>query len=52
MSDPICGRTCDCSHPGECLFNAPEAERSSYVVVWIVGAVAVAVIALVLLLLL
>lgn len=39
---------CDCSHPGECLFGPPEAERPSYVIVWIVGALVIAVVVLVL----
>jgi hypothetical protein len=30
---------CDCSHPSECLFGAPERERPSFAIVWIVGAV-------------
>jgi hypothetical protein len=42
MNPNDCLRQCDCRHPSECLFAAPEAERPSFAVVWIVGAVAVA----------
>ncbi|MBP1820954.1 hypothetical protein [Mycobacterium sp. OAE908] len=42
MKPTDCPRQCDCHHPSECIFNrAPE--RPSYAVVWIVGAVMVAV---------
>jgi hypothetical protein len=43
MNPNDCPRHCDCSHPSECIFNQPqaEAERPSYAVVWIVGAVVV-----------
>ena len=47
-----CPRPCDCHHPGECLFTQAAPERPSFAVVWIVGAVAVAALAAVLILLL
>jgi hypothetical protein len=46
-SRAVCGR-CDCSHPSECLLGPPAPERPSYLVVWVVGAVVVAVVLLVL----
>lgn len=37
-----CPRRCDCHHPGECIFKQAAPVRPSYAVVWIVGAVCVA----------
>jgi hypothetical protein len=52
MNPHDCPRQCDCSHPSECIFNQVAPERPSYAVVWIVGAVTVALIAVILLLVL
>ena len=41
-----CGR-CDCAGPSECLYGPREVERASFALVWIVGAAAIAVVALV-----
>lgn len=41
-----CSLRCDCSHPSECLFADPEPERPSGAIVWIVGAVVLAVVIL------
>ena len=49
MKPNDCPRQCDCHHPSECIFNQVAPERSSYAVVWIVGAVFIAVVALILL---
>jgi hypothetical protein len=43
-----CTRQCDCSHPSECVFKQTAPERPSYVVVWIVGAVLIALVAVIL----
>lgn len=40
---------CDCSHPEECLFGTPEAERPSYAILWIVGAVLISAVAIIVL---
>jgi hypothetical protein len=42
---PDCGR-CDCADPSECLYGPREVERASFALVWIVGAAAVALVAL------
>ena len=47
-----CRRQCDCHHPSECIFNQLAPERPSYAVVWIVGAVIVAAVAVILVLVL
>jgi len=43
MEPNDCARRCDCHHPSECIFNQVAPERPSFVVVWVVGAVIVAV---------
>ena len=43
MEPNDCPRRCDCHHPSECIFNQVAPERPSFVVVWVVGAVIVAV---------
>ncbi|MBE1546471.1 hypothetical protein GGC64_000479 [Mycobacterium sp. OAS707] len=48
MNPNNCPRQCDCHHPSECIFNQLAPERPSYAVVWIVGAVIVAVMAVIL----
>jgi uncharacterized protein (DUF983 family) len=48
MNPDNCPRQCDCHHPSECIFNQVAPDRPSYAVVWIVGAVLVAVVALIL----
>lgn len=45
-----CPRQCDCHHPSECIFNPAAPERPSFAVVWIVGAVFVALATVVILL--
>ena len=50
MKPNTCPRQCDCHHPSECIFNQGAPERTSLAVVWIVGAVAIAVLAAVILL--
>jgi hypothetical protein len=40
-----CPRQCDCHHPSECIFNQVAPEQPSHAVVWIVGAVTVALMA-------
>ena len=49
MKPVDCRRPCDCRHPSECIFNQGAPERPNFALVWIVGAVAVAVAAVVLL---
>jgi hypothetical protein len=44
-----CRRECDCHHPSECIFTEVAPDRASFVLVWIVGAVTVAVAAAVIL---
>jgi hypothetical protein len=52
MNPVDCRRHCDCHHPSECIFNqVAEPERASFALVWIVGAVAVAIVAAVILVL-
>ena len=48
MKPTDCPRQCDCHHPSECIFNQVAPERPGYTVVWIVGAVMVAVAAVIL----
>lgn len=43
MKPDDCPRQCDCHHPSECIFNQSAPERPSFAVVWVVGAVVVAV---------
>jgi hypothetical protein len=52
MKPDECPRRCDCHHPSECIFNQFAPERPSFVVVWIVGAVIVAMVAVALLIVL
>jgi hypothetical protein len=52
MNPNDCPRQCDCHHPSECIFNQLAPQRPSYAVVWIVGAVIVAVVAVILILVL
>ena len=49
MNPVDCRRQCDCHHPSECIFNEAAPERASFALVWIVGAVTVALIAAVIL---
>ena len=49
MNPNDCPPHCDCRHPSECIFNQLAPERPSFVVVWIVGAVIVAVAAVIIL---
>jgi hypothetical protein len=51
MNPNDCPQHCDCRHPSECLFAAPEAERPSFAVAWIVGAVVLALVILLVVLL-
>ncbi|AGB22999.1 hypothetical protein Mycsm_02666 [Mycobacterium sp. JS623] len=46
-----CTRQCDCNHPSECIFKQTAPERPSFAVVWIVGAIAVAAMVVVVLIL-
>ena len=52
MNPVDCRRRCDCHHPSECVYNQAAPERPSYALVWIVGAVAVAVLTTILVLVL
>jgi len=49
MKPNVCPRQCDCHHPSECIFNQVAPERPGFAVVWIVGAVTVALVALLIL---
>jgi len=51
MNPHGCPRRCDCHHPRECIFNQVAPERSTFAVVWIVGAVIVAVVVILVLVL-
>jgi hypothetical protein len=52
MKPDECPRQCDCSHPSECIFSQLAPEGPSYALVWIVGAVTLAVLAIILIVLL
>jgi hypothetical protein len=49
MKPVDCRRHCDCRHPSECIFHEAAPERPFFAIVWIVGAVAVAVAAVLIL---